>query len=85
MTIFLVHYYECAQYEIVPTAPNVNLGLKAFFVSSSGIFVVKAKISALLLRVLQIHELVIRRLNLTENRTQVAFENFFYALCFFLV
>ena len=43
------HYYELAQYKIVTTAPYVNFcSLKDFFVSSSGFFVIKAKISALL-------------------------------------
>ena len=41
------HYYELAQYKIVTTAPYVNFcNLKDFFVSSSGFFVDKAKVSA---------------------------------------
>ena len=70
------HYYELAQYKIVTTAPYVNFcSLKDFFVSSSGFFVARAKISALLF--LQIHNLGIDCLNPEQkNPDQVALENF---------
>ena len=78
------HYYELAQYKIVTTAPYVNFcSLKDFFVSSSGFFVAKAKISALLLTVLQIHNLVIDRMNFTEKSRASCVREFFHALCFF--
>ena len=75
--------YELAQYKIVTTAPYVNFcSLKDFFVSSSGFFV--ANFSALLLTVLQIHNLVVDRLNFTEKSRASRVREFFYALCFFL-
>ena len=72
------HYYELAQYKIVTTAPYVNFcSLKDFFVSSSGFFVVKGKISALLSQESWPLEIIS-----LKNPEQVALENFFMLFVF---